>query len=585
MGDNKIGGFNFDNLLLNFFGDQNAGSEQTNAPQTAQTDEPYVVKNGDTLSKIAAKYGQNLQQVIKKNPQVKNPNRIYVGQKINVGNARSEYTVKNGDTLSSIAKAHNTSVGEILRANPGKINNQNLIYPGQKLRLPQGAETQTPVKTPKKTAPQTKQTETTKTETNAPVQTNPQTVANGEYKPINLDEFLDSRKGSNALAAIIIGNAEGNRTPNGGFTRNYYGHTDPGDKKPNLGSFSYNPRGGGKVANSPQEADEIYLGVLASRRAGYEKAVRAAGLDPNNALLASTYFDAANQSPRAGNKMLAQLDYIKQNGVTPETMKEWRFRGYVNVETGQRWAYPGKNGKTDYAGSGFNNVFKSRTGRFPNESELQQTIRGDQNRRQTEIVKALNAQGYKSDKPVQTRTAPVETPTVPVNTNGNQTETSSNRLNIPHVKFKAGNDIRLSPFVADKMKDIAAEYNRLTGKSLTITDGNRNATEQAYMMIRQIRKGKIGIYRNKQAAAEVKGAYDKAVAGGKSDRQIAADIAKVIQNQINNGTYISPHLRNKGADVRFYDMSAAERSAFRQAANKFGGEVVIENDHFHVQFK
>ncbi len=260
-----------------------------------------------------------------------------------------------------------------MRANPGQIGNRNLIYPGQRLIIPNGKQTevvqpsdskqtnskpdipQTPTKieTPKqqtsvKTSPKVEQS----------VNTNQSDNVNSNYKAINLDEFLNRNKGSNALAAVVIGNAEGNRTPKGGFTESYKGHTDPGDKKHNLGSFSYNPRGSGQVAKTPEEADRIYLGVLASRRAGYEKAVRAAGLDPNNSLLASTYFDASNQSPRAGEKMLLQLDYVKKNGVTPETMKEWRFRGYVNHETGQRWAYQGKDGKTQLAGGGFNTVFK-----------------------------------------------------------------------------------------------------------------------------------------------------------------------------------------------------------------------------------
>jgi len=44
--------------------------------------------------------------------------------------------VKPGDTLSEIAKAKHTTVGDLMRANPGQIGNRNLIYPGQKLRIP-----------------------------------------------------------------------------------------------------------------------------------------------------------------------------------------------------------------------------------------------------------------------------------------------------------------------------------------------------------------------------------------------------------------------------------------------------------------
>lgn len=425
MGENKIGGISFDNLLLNFFGDRNAESGQTKTVQTTQTSEPYVVKNGDTLSKIAAKYGQNLQQVIRKNPQIKNPNRIYAGQKINVGNAQSEYVVKNGDTLSSIAKSHNTGVGDILRANPGKINNQNLIYPGQKLRLPQGAEVQTSVKTRRKTAPQTpvitKQPETNKTETPKIIE---QTNSPGGLKiaRVDLDDFISPNRGGNAKFAILIGNAEGNRTSNGGFTRNYYGHPDPGDGKWNIGSFSYSNARGGKFASSPEEADKIQLQKLYKTKPAYEAAMKKAGLDPNNALLAATYFDAFNQSERAASKMLepANLAYLQKNGVSIETMKEWRAGGYINLETNQRWLQNG--GKV---GGGLARIANGRTqkkyGRNATEAEILQTIRADQSRRINEMLKPMQDTGLISKTTKATApTAPtIEKPVEISKQNGN----------------------------------------------------------------------------------------------------------------------------------------------------------------------
>ena len=44
----------------------------------------YTVKRGDTLSAIARNYGMNLSAIIKLNPQIKNPNLIYVGDKIRI---------------------------------------------------------------------------------------------------------------------------------------------------------------------------------------------------------------------------------------------------------------------------------------------------------------------------------------------------------------------------------------------------------------------------------------------------------------------------------------------------------------------
>ena len=162
---------------------------------------------------------------------------------------------------------------------------------------------------------------------------------------------------------------------------------------------------------------------------------------------------------------------------------------------------------------------------------------------------------------------------------------NGNQSNIPFAKLKEGSNIRLSPMVVEKLTKIAADYYAATGKTLTITDGNRTALEQAYMMIRQIRKGELGLYTQKQAAAEVKKAYDAGMGARKSDDQIAQDIAKVIQNQIDSqGIFISRHLRNRGADIRSRDMTAKERIAFNQAAKKYGVEVLKEGDHIHLQF-
>ena len=46
--------------------------------------EYYTVVRGDTLSKIAKRFGTNVQALLRLNPAITNPNKIYVGQKIRV---------------------------------------------------------------------------------------------------------------------------------------------------------------------------------------------------------------------------------------------------------------------------------------------------------------------------------------------------------------------------------------------------------------------------------------------------------------------------------------------------------------------
>ena len=54
-----------------------------NEPNT-QSEQYYTVVKGDTMSKIAKKYGTSLAEFKKLNPQITNVNKIYVGQKIRV---------------------------------------------------------------------------------------------------------------------------------------------------------------------------------------------------------------------------------------------------------------------------------------------------------------------------------------------------------------------------------------------------------------------------------------------------------------------------------------------------------------------
>jgi len=97
------------------------------------------------------------------------------------------------------------------------------------------------------------------------------------------------------LAAVVIGQAEGNINEFGKPTKNYFGHKDPGDGKWNLGAFSYAPRGANApVAHLPQEADEIHLRTLKGGVEEYTNALQSAGLDSENIWLQSTYFDVLN---------------------------------------------------------------------------------------------------------------------------------------------------------------------------------------------------------------------------------------------------------------------------------------------------
>lgn len=72
----------------------------------------YTVKPGDTLSKIATRNGVSLEQLLKANPQISNPNNIKVGEVINVPNG----TVTTDNTKPLPAMPTTTAAGALGQA-------------------------------------------------------------------------------------------------------------------------------------------------------------------------------------------------------------------------------------------------------------------------------------------------------------------------------------------------------------------------------------------------------------------------------------------------------------------------------------
>jgi LysM repeat protein len=101
----------------------------TNPPPPPSGGIYYAVK-GDTLRKIAAKFNTTVDAILRLNPQIYNPNLIYVGQAIAIPSQATTHIVQRGETLRIIAGKYGTTVDAILKLNPG-IKNPNLIYVGQ----------------------------------------------------------------------------------------------------------------------------------------------------------------------------------------------------------------------------------------------------------------------------------------------------------------------------------------------------------------------------------------------------------------------------------------------------------------------
>ncbi|MFQ3544306.1 LysM peptidoglycan-binding domain-containing protein [Halobacillus rhizosphaerae] len=99
----------------------------------------YVVKPGDTLYRIAKKYGMTVQQMAEMN-HLADPSYIRAGQVLVISEPSSihTYTVLSGDTLYSLARKYGVSVSSIVSAN--HLANASYITVGQVLVIPGQAE-------------------------------------------------------------------------------------------------------------------------------------------------------------------------------------------------------------------------------------------------------------------------------------------------------------------------------------------------------------------------------------------------------------------------------------------------------------
>lgn len=114
-------------------------NEEPPGPVDPGSDDKYIkytVKRGDTLWKIAKRYGTTVNAIVKANG-IQNPDLIRVGEILKIPKEKEpsyiKYTVRKGDTLWDIAKRYGTSVGAIVKINA--IKDPDLIYVGEVFKI------------------------------------------------------------------------------------------------------------------------------------------------------------------------------------------------------------------------------------------------------------------------------------------------------------------------------------------------------------------------------------------------------------------------------------------------------------------
>ena len=112
----------------------------------AAADSSHVIQPGETLSGIADAYGVPLDVLAAQN-HIVNVNLIYAGESLTVpgqappagppSSIAGTHTVQTGETLTSIASTQGTTIQELITANPDIVD-PNRIYVGESLVIPGG---------------------------------------------------------------------------------------------------------------------------------------------------------------------------------------------------------------------------------------------------------------------------------------------------------------------------------------------------------------------------------------------------------------------------------------------------------------
>jgi morphogenetic protein associated with SpoVID len=102
----------------------------------------HIVKQGDTLYLIAQKYNVSLEDIVKANPEISNPDAIDVGMKVKIPSQPKtalevihHHIVQQGDSLWKLSKAWGIQLADMIKANP-QLKNPNALLTGEVVNIP-----------------------------------------------------------------------------------------------------------------------------------------------------------------------------------------------------------------------------------------------------------------------------------------------------------------------------------------------------------------------------------------------------------------------------------------------------------------
>ena len=135
---------------------------------------------------------------------------------------------------------------------------------------------------------------------------------------------------------VAIGIAEGTRTPDGGFTKAWFGHGDPADGNYNRGTVS-----GGRGPTrgmTPEQVDNYYMKELTGLALAVAPVLQQYGMKPNAQIWHRTifnYLDLHVQSPAAARDFLRKIPEAIKAGGQIEAFAKIRADSYRDPATGR----------------------------------------------------------------------------------------------------------------------------------------------------------------------------------------------------------------------------------------------------------
>jgi|GEM_PF-6389158 len=158
-----------------------------------------------------------------------------------------------------------------------------------------------------------------------------------------------------------------------------------------------------------------------------------------------------------------------------------------------------------------------------------------------------------------------------------------------NVRYRVNSGIRIPVKVERTVAAIAQRA--AVRKPIVVTSAARTATSQADAMRTKIAMGDnvMRLYRDKRSAAQVVQAYREAKHSGASKTQVIARMAEVIKTQIDEGKFLSNHLREGAVDIRSRGLTNWERKEIVAAAQETPGvrRAIVETipPHIHLELE